>query len=183
MLSSFGESFSKKRDMFRLYEVTSRFSHICPFAQLPNHCNWNLWLQIDPHCCGEIPPIDRPKRLTTRFPWSWTACSHALSTNLKSNLAAWSWCTWICQRFFFTWNKLFPLSKGSSTFSMIFWYILVHTAYETNFQYDTVTRVYRLSTVNNHQWAGIYILSSISFSSFISPEKLLSHCLPPLRRW
>lgn len=42
---------------------------------------------------------------------------------------------------------------------MIFWYILVHTAYEANFQYDTVTRVSRLSTVKNHHWAGIHIIS------------------------
>lgn len=154
-----------------------------------NHCNWNLWLQIDPHCCGESFPNRSPKTAPLQDFREVGLPVVMHETTLKSNLAAWSWCTWICHMFFFfLWNKLFPLSKGSSTFSMIFWYILCILPTRLIFnmtRWHECTGCQQWIIITGQEFISYPACknSMISFSSFISPEKLLSHCLPPLRRW
>ena len=190
MLSWFGESFFSKGYVQVFNEVTSRFP---TYFLLHNYCSQSLQLKFvianrSPLLWGIISQSIAQNGSTTRFPWSWTACSHAwnhFEIQFGCMKLVYMDMSYV---FFFKWNKLFPLSKGSSTFSMIFWYILCILPTRLIFnmtRWHECTGCQQWIIITGQEFISYPACknSMISFSSFISPEKLLSHCLPPLRRW
>ena len=101
------------------------FSHIYPESTTTQSLQLKFVIaNRSPLLWGKY-PYRSPKTAHYNTRWAELGTVVMHETNLKTNLASWSWCTWICHMIVDT-NEVscFLLSKGSSSFSMIFWYIL-----------------------------------------------------------